>query len=195
MRLGYVRVSTPDQNPDRQYEVIQADKIFYDQYSGKSSDRPQLNLLLDFVREGDSVHVSSMDRLARNLADLKTIVNFITAKGAKVEFIKENLMFTGEDSPMSLLLLNIMGSFAEFERTLIRERQREGIELAKKRGVYKGRPVKIKPDQLNEIMRLIQEGVPKAAVARKYNVSTVCLFKYLKKQGAQNDSQTSLQSA
>ncbi|MCZ7153678.1 recombinase family protein, partial [Salmonella enterica] len=90
--------------------------------------------LLSFVREGDTVVVHSMDRLARNLDDLRRLVQKLTQRGVRIEFLKEGLVFTGEDSPMANLMLSVMGAFAEFERALIRERQREGIALAKQRG-------------------------------------------------------------
>ncbi len=137
-RVGYVRVSTLDQNPERQLEGIAVDRVFTDKASGKNTQRPELDRLVAYVREGDTVVVHSMDRLARNLDDLRRLVKHFTQHGIRVEFVKEHLSFTGEDSPMSTLLLSVMGAFAEFERALIRERQREGIAVAKKRGVYKG---------------------------------------------------------
>ena len=131
--------SSFDQNPERQLENIYVDKVFTDKASGKDTKRPELDNLLSFVREGDIVIVHSMDRLARNLDDLRRLVQKLTKSGVRIEFVKEHLTFTGEDSPMANLLLSVMGAFAEFERALIRERQREGIALAKKRGAYKAR--------------------------------------------------------
>ena len=136
-RIGYIRVSTLDQNTERQLENVHVDKVFTDKASGKDVQRPQLDLLLSFIREGDTVVVHSMDRLARNLDDLRRLVQELTQRGIRIEFVKENLTFTGEDSPMANLLLSVMGAFAEFERALIRERQREGIALAKQRGAYR----------------------------------------------------------
>ncbi len=138
-RIGYIRVSTLDQNPDRQLEGAQVSKVFADKASGKDTQRPQLDALLGYVREGDTLVVHSMDRLARNLDDLRRLVQQLTGRGVRIEFVKEGLTFTGEDSPMANLLLSVMGAFAEFERELIRERQREGIALAKLRGAYRGR--------------------------------------------------------
>lgn len=138
-RIGYVRVSSFDQNPERQLEQTQVSKVFTDKASGKDTQRPQLEALLSFVREGDTVVVHSMDRLARNLDDLRRLVQKLTQRGVRIEFLKEGLVFTGEDSPMANLMLSVMGAFAEFERALIRERQREGIALAKQRGAYRGR--------------------------------------------------------
>ena len=129
-RIGYIRVSSFDQNPERQLDQVLLDKVFTDKASGKATKRPELEALLSFVREGDTVVVHSMDCLARNLDDLRSLLQQLTERGIRIEFIKEHLMFTGEDSPMANLMLSVMGSFAEFERALIRERQREGIELA-----------------------------------------------------------------
>jgi DNA invertase Pin-like site-specific DNA recombinase len=145
-RIGYVRVSTLDQNPERQLEQVTLDRVFTDHASGKDIERPQLEALLSFVREGDTLVVHSMDRLARNLEDLRHLVRAVTRHGVRVEFVTENLTFTGEDSPMATLLLSVMGAFAEFERALIRERQREGIALAKRRGVYRGRKRQLSED-------------------------------------------------
>jgi DNA invertase Pin-like site-specific DNA recombinase len=138
-RIGYVRVSSFDQNPGRQLDQVQVDKLFTDKASGKDTQRPQLDALLSFAREGDTVIVHSMDRLARNLDDLRRLVQTLTKRGIRIEFVKECLSFIGEDSPMANLLLSVMGAFAEFERALIGERQREGIALAKQRGAYRGR--------------------------------------------------------
>jgi hypothetical protein len=123
--VGYIRVSTLDQREDRQLEGVTVDRRFVDHVSGKDVKRPQLTALLSFVREGDTVVCHSMDRLGRNLDDLRKLVFGLTERGIRVEFRKENLIFTGEDSPMANLLLSVMGAIAEFERQLIRERQRE----------------------------------------------------------------------
>ncbi len=130
-RIGYIRVSAFDQNPSLQLEGIKVDRTFTDKASGKDVKRPQLEALIDFARMGDTVIVHSMDRLARNFDDLRRIVQVLTQRGVHIEFFKEHLSFTGEDSPISNLMLSVMGAFAEFERSLIRERQREGISSAK----------------------------------------------------------------
>lgn len=119
-RIGYVRVSSFDQNPERQLDQVQVDKLFTDKASGKDTQRPQLDALLSFAREGDTVVVHSMDRLARNLDDLRRLVQTLTKRGIRIEFVRECLSFTGEDSPMANLLLSVMGAFAEFERALCR---------------------------------------------------------------------------
>jgi DNA invertase Pin-like site-specific DNA recombinase len=107
-RIGYVRVSSFEQNPERQLDQVQVDKLFTDKASGKDTHRPQLDALLSFAREGDTIVVHSMDRLARNLDDLRRLVQTLTKRGIRIEFVKECLSFTGEDSPMANLLLSVM---------------------------------------------------------------------------------------
>jgi len=141
--LGYVRVSTVEQNTERQLEGVTLDKVFEDKCSGKDTERPQLRLLLDYVREGDTIHVHDISRLARNLKDLLEIVDGLGKQGVSLQFHKENLSFTGEDNPMQELMMNVMGAVAQFERSMILERQREGIALAKAKGVYKGRKASV----------------------------------------------------
>jgi len=179
-RIGYVRVSSFDQNPERQLEAVQVDRVFTDKASGKDTHRPQLDTLLSFVREGDTVAVHSMDRLARNLDDLRHLVQKLTKRGVRIEFVKEGLTFTGEDSPMANLMLSVMGAFAEFERALIRERQREGIALAKQRGAYRGRKKSLNSEQIAELKRRVAVGEQKALVARDFGISRETLYQYLK---------------
>lgn len=138
MDVGYVRISSVDQNTARQLDGVQLGKVYIDKCSGKDTNRPQLLVLLDSVREGDTVHVHSIDRLARSLSDLLNLVQSLNEKGVSVHFHKEKLLFTGADDKCQNLMLQIMGAVAEFERSMIRERQREGIEKAKEAGVYKG---------------------------------------------------------
>lgn len=179
-RIGYIRVSTIDQNPERQLDDLVLDKVFIDRASGKDIDRPELQKLLEFLREGDTLVVHSMDRLARNLDDLRQLVQQLTEKGIQVNFIKEGLTFTGEDSPMSNLLLSVMGAFAEFERALIRERQCEGIALAKKRGVYKGRKPSLSVEQVDLLRQRAATGEQKASLAKEFGVCRGTLYKYLR---------------
>lgn len=174
--LGYIRISTFEQNPERQLDGLKLDRIYTDKASGKDTNRPELEALLDYVCDGDLVKVHSMDRLARNLIDLRRLVQIITQKGAKIEFIKENLLFTGEDSPIATLLLSVTGAFAEFERSLIRERQREGIELAKARGVYRGRKPKLSSEQIEKVRSQVSMGISKAKVARDMGISRATLY-------------------
>jgi DNA invertase Pin-like site-specific DNA recombinase len=181
-KVGYIRVSSYDQNPERQLEGIKLDKRFIDKASGKDVNRPAFAELVNYVREDDLVIIHSMDRLARNLDDLRQIVQNLTAKKVKIQFIKENLIFTGEDSPMSQLLLSVMGAFAEFERSLIKERQKEGIELAKKKGAYKGRAKVLSKEQVTELKEKIGQGVPKALLARTLGISRWTIYKALNEE-------------
>ena len=179
-RIGYIRVSTLDQNTQRQLEGVQLDRLFTDKASGKDVKRPQLVELVKFIREGDTLVVHSMDRLARNLDDLRALVQKLTAKGVRIEFVKENLSFTGEDSPMANLMLSVMGAFAEFERALIGERQREGIALAKTRGVYRGRAKALSPERADTLRARAAAGEQKAALAREFGISRETLYQYLR---------------
>jgi len=179
-RIGYIRVSSLDQNPERQLEDISVDRIFTDKASGKDTARPELDQLINFIREGDTLVVHSMDRLARNLDDLRRLVRNLTERGVRIEFIKENLTFSGEATPMANLMLSVMGAFAEFERALIRERQREGIALAKKRGVYRGRKKALSSEQIIELKRRADDGEQKAKLAREFGISRETLYQYLK---------------
>src|SRR5271155_5574393 len=178
-RIGYARVSTYDQNPDRQLDNTQVTRTFVDKASGKDVKRPQFEALMSFVRAGDTVVVHRMDRLARNLDDLRSIVQTLTQRGICIEFVKESLKFSGEDSPMAILMLSVMGAFAEFERSLIRERQREGIALAKQRGAYRGRKKSLPPERITEACRRVAAGEAKAHVARSFGISRETLYNYL----------------
>jgi len=180
--LGYVRVSSVDQNPDRQLDGIGLDRVFTDRASGKDTKRPQLAALLQFAREGDTVLVHSMDRLARNLDDLRRLAGDLTRRGVRVEFVTEGLSFTGDDTPMAQLLLSVMGAFAEFERALLRERQREGIALAKQRGVYRGRKPRLTAAQVRALRQRAEGGEPKAQLARELGISRETLYQYLRTQ-------------
>ena len=177
-----MRVSTTEQNTDRQLEGLPVDRVFTDKASGKDVRRPALEDLMGYAREGDTVVVHSMDRLARNLDDLRQIVQTLTRKGVVIEFVKEHLRFTGEDSPMANLMLSVMGAFAEFERALIGERQREGIALAKQRGAYRGRKPSLSADEIRELRRLAREGTGKVALARQFKISRQTVYEYLKQE-------------
>jgi DNA invertase Pin-like site-specific DNA recombinase len=185
-RIGYVRVSSYDQNPERQLEHLRADRVFTDKASGKDAERPQLKALLQYAREGDTIVVHSMDRLARNIDDLRRIVLDQGRRGIRVEFVKENLSFTGEDSPMSNLMLSVLGAVAQFERDLIKERQREGIALAKQRGAYKGRKRALPAERVAELRSRAGTGEKKARLASEFGISRETLYQYLR---AGNDGQ------
>lgn len=179
-RIGYIRVSTLDQNSDRQLDQVQVDRMFTDHASGKDTKRPQLEAMLAFVREGDTVVVHSMDRLARNLDDLRHLVQHLTKRGICVEFAKERLTFTGSDTPMATLMLSVMGAFAEFERSLLKERQREGIALARQRGAYRGRKKALGEDQAARLRTRAELGESKTALAREFGISRETLYQYLR---------------
>jgi DNA invertase Pin-like site-specific DNA recombinase len=145
-----------------------------------TAGRPQLTELLRFARDGDIVVVHSMDRLARNLDDLRALVQGLTRKGVRVKFVKESMVFTSEDSPMANLMLSVMGAFAEIERSLIRERQKEGIALAKQRGAYKERKKTLAPERAAELVHRADSGVPKAVLARGNRISRETVYQYLR---------------
>ena len=172
--VGYIRVSTVDQNTARQLDGLELDKVFTEHKSGKDKDREQLKAMLDYVRDGDTIHIHSIDRLARNLADLKELVNLFNNKGVSVHFHKESMKFNGDKSDsMTNLLFNILGSFAEFERELMLERQREGIAKAKDDGKYKGRTKSIDDNAIRLAMSKENASFRKVAKELSVSLSTV----------------------
>lgn len=178
--VGYIRVSTVGQNEARQLDGIALDRAFTDKVSGKDTERPQLQAMLEYVREGDTVMVHSMDRLARSLKDLEAIVTGLTGRGVTVSFMSQGMTFTGADSPMNTLMLQMLGAVAQFERSLILERQREGIAVAKaKGGVYKGRKPSLDASGLAELRTLVAQGIPKAQIATKLGISRTTLYAHL----------------
>jgi DNA invertase Pin-like site-specific DNA recombinase len=180
-RVGYKRVSCIDQNGARQLDGFALDRLFEDKASGKDTLRPQLRAAVAYCREGDVLVVHSMDRLARSLLDLRKLVSDLTARGIAVEFVKENLRFTGEDSPMAILLLSMLGAVAEFERALILERQREGIAIAKAAGKYKGRGRSLNSSQLEELRKRVAAGERKTALAKFFGISRETVYSYLRR--------------
>ena len=182
--LAYVRVSSVDQNPDRQVVVIrealgeEPDRWFTDRASGASTDRPSLTAMLAHARGEDTLVVASMDRLARSVIDLDQLVTRLTGDGVAVRFLKEGLTFqpTVRADPLAVFQLQVMGAFAQLERALIRDRQREGIAAAKARGVYEGRARRLSAEQVEHARAAIQAGVPKAAVARRLGVARQTLY-------------------
>ena len=180
--MGYKRVSSLEQNTARQLDGIKIDLEFEDKVSGKSMERPKLQELMRTAYTGDLVVVHSMDRLARNLIDLKNIVSALVSTGAQVQFIKENLTFSGKADPYSELMLNLMGSFAEFERQLIKSRQMEGIAIKKAAGGYagKGRKRTITDDQRAIIKSRVAAGEKKTKIAADMKISRESIYKSLK---------------
>lgn len=186
-KIGYVRVSSVDQNDARQLDGLVLDKIFTDKASGKDVHRPQLQALLSHVREGDHVYVHSMDRLSRSLKDLQEVAELLTARGVAVEFCKENLKFErpgnnsgGHTAAYSKLLLQMLGAVGEFERALIRERQREGIAIAKTKGVYKGRKSGLNAEMKLKLREMIASGISKTEIAKNLAISRASVYQYIK---------------
>jgi DNA invertase Pin-like site-specific DNA recombinase len=179
-RVGYVRVSSVDQNEARQLDGLELDKVFTEKASGKDTDRPHLQAALEYVREGDVLVVHSMDRLARDMRDLQTLVKELTERGVTVEFVSERLTFNGSDDKYSTLMLHILGGVAQFERAIIRERQREGIAKAKQAGVYKGRKLALAPAQVAELRKRAAAGEQKATLAKEFKISRQTVYASLK---------------
>lgn len=185
-RIGYVRVSSADQNDARQLESLVLDKTFTDKASGKDTNRPQLQAMFEFVREGDHIYVHSMDRLSRSLRDLQEVVELMTGKGISVTFTKENLTFehpaTGADAhktAYSTLMLQLLGAVSQFERALIKERQREGIAIAKSKKLYKGRKPALDKAAVAKLQMMAAEGVSKVEIAETLGISRASVYVYL----------------
>jgi DNA invertase Pin-like site-specific DNA recombinase len=175
--IGYIRVSSLDQNTDRQLDGVALDETFTEKASAATTKRPKLEECLRYVRKGDTLHVHSIDRLARNLEDLLSLLKTLTGKGVAVQFHKERLTFTGEDNPFQTLQLQIIGAVAQFERAIIKERQREGIAKAQAKGKHCGRTAKLTPEQVEEIRARIEAGEEKKALAQEYGVSRQTLYR------------------
>lgn len=179
--VAYVRVSSVDQNTDRQaFEGVKVDKTFTDRCSGGTRNRPALTEMLDYVRQGDTIVCHSIDRLARNLQDLLDLVQTLTGRGVGIRFMKEALTFDGNASPMQTMILQVMGSFAQFERSMIRERQKEGQEAARAKGKVPGRKKSLSPEQIMELHARVSANESKAQIARDLKISRETLYSYLK---------------
>ena len=181
-KIAYARVSSKDQNLDRQLAALKKEKVFRvftDTVSGSSTQRPGLDGALNYVRAGDQLIVVSMDRLARSLIDLHRLVDELTERGVSVKFLKEGQTYSLDSSPVAKLMLGLLGSVAEFERSIIRERQAEGIAKAKARGVYKGRAKVLNEEQIAQAREWVGAGIPKAEVARRFGIGRTTLYKYL----------------
>lgn len=178
MRIGYRRVSSAEQHLDRQ-ELLDCEKVFEEKASaGKGSARPQLDALIDFAREGDDVVVHSIDRLARDLRDLQSILEALNSKGVSVSFLTESLKFSAsQEDPFSQLQLQLLGAFSQFERAIIRKRQAEGIAKAKAKGVYRGRQPSIDPQQ---VKTLKASGLGATAIAKKLGIGRASVYRLLK---------------
>lgn len=181
-KVGYVRVSTWEQNTARQLDGLELDRVFEDKLSGKDTNRPALTELLKFVRDGDTLYVQSMDRLARNLADLLELVKQLNKRGVRVEFVTEGLSFTGEDSPMNMMMLGVLGAAAEFFRRHQLQAQREGIAKARAEGKYKntGRKPILNAAQVKELRERAASGEKKTKLAKDFGIGRTALYYYLK---------------
>ncbi|TWX65519.1 recombinase family protein [Colwellia demingiae] len=176
--IGYIRVSTIEQNTVRQLLNVELNKYFTDKCSGKDTNRPQLKLLIEYAREGDVIHVHDISRMARNTEDLLRLVKEFTEQGISLKFHKEHLEFNGENSPMQQLMLTMLGGIYQFERAMILERQREGIAIAKAKGKYLGKPVN---QVLHEKIReLFSQGVNKSQIAKQLGCTRPTVYKALK---------------
>ncbi len=185
--VGYVRVSSAEQNADRQIEFLgECDQIFQDRISGKSrAKRTGLTQLLTYVRSGDTVRIASMDRLGRDTRDLYNVVAELTDRGAAVQFVNENITVDKNgSSPMDALMLGILAAFAEFERRRIKERQAEGIAIAKAKGKYE-QPLKLGPKDVEQAQAMIELGIPKTQVAATFEVSRQTLYTALRRAAEQ----------
>ena len=187
-RIGYVRVSSVDQNDERQLVGIDLDKTFSDKASGKDTNRPKFRAMMEFVRDGDHVFVHSMDRMSRSLRDLQEVVDQLTGKGISVTFVNENLTFeppaSGTDAhktAYSTLMLQLLGAVGQFERALIKERQREGIAIAKAKNLYKGRKPALDKAAVARLKELVANGESKANIAKKLGISRASVYVYLAK--------------
>lgn len=190
--VGYIRVSSIDQNTARQLDGISLDRIFTDKMTGKSKDRPQLQQMLDYVRYGDVVIVHSLDRLARNFDDLLAIIKELNQKGVTFKSLQENITINATgNNPIDLLILHIFGAIAQFNRSLIREAQKEGIAKAKQRGVYKGRKPTLTTDKINLVEQRLAEkekdlesykSISYQSIADEIGVSLATLNRYLAKR-------------
>ena len=178
--VGYIRVSSIDQNTARQLDGIPLDTTFEDHCSGKDTNRPQLKACMRHLRKSDRLHVHSIDRLARSLKDLQSLVEELTEQGITVQFHKENLIFSGDSNPMHTLMFQMMGAFAEFERSMIRERQREGIAAARKQGKQIGAKPKLTENQVAELKQRLNTGEQKKALAQEYGISRQTVYNLLR---------------
>ena len=179
--IGYRRVSTTDQTLDRQ-SLEGCEKIFDETESGAKRERPALIKMIEYVREGDEVRIHSIDRLARDLRDLQDIINKINNKGATISFVSERLTFSStSDDPIAKLQLHMMGAFAEFERSIIKKRQAEGIAKAKAKGVYRGRKSSI---DIEKVKQLNAKGQGASVIAKELGIGRASVYRLLGLLGA-----------
>ena len=175
-----IRVSTAEQNEDRQVKALENNKIekwFIEKISGKNTNRPKLQEMLDFVREGDVIYVHDLSRMARSTMDLLQISKVLQEKGVHLVSNKESVDTT---TPAGKLMFTMVGAIAEFERDVILERQREGIALAKEKGKYKGRKAKEIPNFDDYYERYMRREITKAEIQRENHVSRTVVDRYFR---------------
>ena len=182
-KIAYIRVSSEGQNTsrqDNQIEELSVDKVFTEKVSCKNiQDRPQFQMMLDYAREDDIIYCADLSRWGRSLIDIKTTITDLTKRGVTVTFLKENLTFSGNDDPMSNLLLGILSSLSEWERAVIKSRQMEGVKIAQEKGIYKercGRKPKLTEEQIKEVQRRVADGEKRADVAVAFGVSRQTVY-------------------
>jgi len=178
---NYIRVSTILQNTDRQLIGIDCDVEFIEKVSGKDKNREQLSLMLKIIKNGDRVNVHELSRLGRNTQDLLSIVDEIITKGCSIKFHKEDLLFGDKKNICNDLMLTILSAVSQMERDLMLERQREGIEIAKLKGKYKGRKPTLTDEQLDLMKQDFESGMKKTEIAEKYGVTRSYVYQLVKK--------------
>lgn len=188
-RIGYKRVSTKEQNPDSQLIGVEVDKVFVDIETGYSvKNRHQLDALKDYVREDDIVFVECLDRLGRNGYDLDDIVEFLLGKGVQIHFVREGIVLGKKNDIMSKLAYDMMKSFVHFFSQLFKDRQRIGIEKAKREGKYGGRKKLLDDAKIAILKEKYKLKVPLTTIAREFGVSGPTIHNYLRKLGLKNDN-------
>lgn len=185
MIVGYRRVSTADQNLDRQQLGREVEKVFEEKVSGSGVKRPALDDMIEFIREGDEVRVWSVDRLGRSVEDLLGIIRKVMNKGASIRFVSQHMHFAPdqEANPMATMQLQMFGVFAEFEKAIIQQRRREGIAAAQARGVYTGGKRRSSFDA-EEARRLRAEGKSWSEIAAETGGKATTIRRELAKQGS-----------
>ncbi len=187
-KIGYKRVSTTEQKTDRQLESLQLDKVFEEKISGKDTKRPQLEAMLDHIREGDHVYIHELSRLGRSMIDLYRLVEKILQKGVIITFLKEKITYAPGQvaDPMQEAMFGMLATFSQFERSLIKQRQREGIEAAKKAGKHLGRPAKLTDQKKADIIKKHQGGLNPSQLSKEYGVSRGTIYNIVKINTAGN---------
>lgn len=180
-RIGYRRVSTTDQSTDRQLEGIKLDHVFTDKMSGKDMERPELQSMIAYVRKGDHIYVHELSRLGRSVIDLHQIVKQLLEKDVSITFVKEKMDYQPgkKTDPVQELMFGMLASFAQFERSLIKQRQKEGIAIAKAKGKHLGRPILLNDSQREQLRAKRSEGATPTVLAKEFGVSRATIYNVL----------------